>query len=105
VRRGSELAIEERWYPATVLDALLGIEDCISPSVISSPASKQSEINLSLMPQLNFLSNVLLIVLGLLLDTLRFIRISPQPRCALVAENLFLRSSGMRSPERNRIVI
>ena len=43
------------------------------------------------MPKLDFLSNVLLIVCDLLLDTLRFIRVSLRPRCALAAENLFLR--------------
>jgi hypothetical protein len=43
------------------------------------------------MPKLDFLSNVLLIVFDLLLDTLRFIRVSLQPRCALAAEKLFLR--------------
>jgi putative transposase len=46
---------------------------------------------LSLMPKLDFLSHVLLIVFDLLLDTLRFIRVSLRPRCALAAENLFLR--------------
>ena len=43
------------------------------------------------MPKLDLLSNVLLIVCDLLLDTLRFTRVSLRPRCALVAENLFLR--------------
>ncbi len=40
------------------------------------------------MPKLDFLSNVLLIVFDLLLDTLRLIRVSLRPRCALAAENL-----------------
>jgi len=43
------------------------------------------------MPKLDFLCNVLLIVFDLLLGTLRFIRVSLRPRCALAAENLFLR--------------
>jgi len=43
------------------------------------------------MPKLDFLSNVLLTMFYLLLDTLRFIRVSLRPRCALAAENLFLR--------------
>jgi len=43
------------------------------------------------MPKLDFLSNVLLIVFDPLLDTLRFIRVSLRPRCALAAENLSLR--------------
>ena len=46
---------------------------------------------LSLMPKLEFLSNVLLIVFDLLQDTQRFIRVGLRPRCALAAENLFLR--------------
>jgi putative transposase len=43
------------------------------------------------MPKLDFLSNVLLTMFGLLLDTLRFIRVSLRPQWALAAENLFLR--------------
>ena len=43
------------------------------------------------MPKLDSLSNVLLTMFDLLLDTLRFIRVSLRPRCALAAENLFLR--------------
>jgi len=43
------------------------------------------------MPQLDSLSNVLLTLFDLLLDALRFIRVSLRPRCALAAENLFLR--------------
>ena len=43
------------------------------------------------MPKLNSLSNVLLPMFDLWLDTLRFIRVSLRPRCALAAENLFLR--------------
>ncbi len=43
------------------------------------------------MPKLHSLSNVLLTIFILWLDALRFIRLSLQPRCALAAENLFLR--------------
>ena len=43
------------------------------------------------MPKLDFLSNALLTMFDLLLDTLMFIRVSLRPRCALAAENLFLR--------------
>jgi hypothetical protein len=43
------------------------------------------------MPKLDFLSKVLLTICDLLLDTLRFIRDSVRPRCALAAENLFPR--------------
>jgi putative transposase len=43
------------------------------------------------MPKLDSLSNVLLTMLDLFLDALRFIRVSLRPRCALAAENLFLR--------------
>ena len=43
------------------------------------------------MPKLDSLSNGLGTLLGLLLDTLRFIRVSLRPRYALAAENLFLR--------------
>jgi putative transposase len=43
------------------------------------------------MPKLDSLSNVLLTMFDLLLDALRFIRVSLRPRCALAAENLFLR--------------
>jgi hypothetical protein len=43
------------------------------------------------MPKLDFLPNVLLTMFDLLLDTVRFIRVSLWPLCALTAENLFLR--------------
>src|SRR5260370_7883658 len=43
------------------------------------------------MPKLVSLSNVLLTALDLLLDALRFIRLSLRPHCALADENLFLR--------------
>jgi putative transposase len=43
------------------------------------------------MPKLDFISNALLTIFDLLLDTLSFIRDSLRPRCALAAENLFLR--------------
>ena len=43
------------------------------------------------MPKLDFLSNLLLTMFDLLLDTLRFIRVSLPPRCSLAAENLYLR--------------
>ncbi len=43
------------------------------------------------MPRLDFLPNVLLTIFDLLLDPLMFIRVSLRPRCALAAENLFLR--------------
>jgi hypothetical protein len=43
------------------------------------------------MPKHDFLSNVMLIVFDLLLDTLKFVRVSLRPRWALAAENLFLR--------------
>jgi hypothetical protein len=46
---------------------------------------------MSLMPKLDSLSKVLLTMFDLLLDTLRFITVSLRPRCALAAENLFLR--------------
>lgn len=43
------------------------------------------------MPKLDSLSIVLLTVFDLWLDARRFIRLSLRPRCALSAENLFLR--------------
>jgi putative transposase len=43
------------------------------------------------MSKLDCLSSLLLSTFELLLDALRFIRLSLRPRCALVAENLFLR--------------
>jgi putative transposase len=43
------------------------------------------------MPKLNSLPHLLLTTFDLLLDALRFIRLSLQPNWALVAENLFLR--------------
>ncbi len=43
------------------------------------------------MPKLDSLSNVLLTIFILLLDALRFTKVSLRPRCALAAENLFLR--------------
>jgi len=46
---------------------------------------------LSLMAKLDSLSNVVLTMSDLLLDTLRFVRSSLRPRWALAAENLFLR--------------
>ena len=46
---------------------------------------------LSLMPNVSSLSNVLLTTFDLLLDALRFMGVSLRPRCALAAENLFLR--------------
>ena len=45
------------------------------------------------MPKLDSLSDLLLY---LLLDALRFIRLSLRPHCALAAENLFLRVGGLR---------
>jgi len=42
------------------------------------------------MPKLDSLSNLLLTALDLLLDALRFIRLSLPPHCAVAAENLFL---------------
>ena len=43
------------------------------------------------MPKVDRLFSLLLTIFDLLLDALRFIRRSLQPRCALTAENLFLR--------------
>ena len=43
------------------------------------------------MPKLDSLSNLRLTAVDLLLDALRFIRLSLRPHCALAAENLFLR--------------
>src|SRR5215469_16061081 len=43
------------------------------------------------MSKLNSLSHVVVTALDLLLDVLRFVRLSLQPRSALAAENLFLR--------------
>src|SRR5215472_13765058 len=43
------------------------------------------------MPKLNSLSNVVVTAVDLLLDALRFVQLSLQPRSALAAENLFLR--------------
>ena len=43
------------------------------------------------MPNLDCLSNLLLTILDLWLDTLRFIRVSLRPQWAIAAENLFLR--------------
>ena len=43
------------------------------------------------MPKVDRLFSLLLTIFDLLLDALRFIRLSPQPRCTLAAENLFLR--------------
>ncbi len=42
------------------------------------------------MPKLDSLSNVLLTMFDLLLDVLRFIRVSLRPLCALAAENLWV---------------
>ena len=46
---------------------------------------------LSWMPKSKPLSSRLLSILDLVLDALKFIRLSLRPRCALAAENLFLR--------------
>jgi hypothetical protein len=46
---------------------------------------------LSCMPKLRSLSELLLTIFHLLLDSLRLIGASLQPRCRLAAENLFLR--------------
>src|SRR5215467_14532216 len=43
------------------------------------------------MPKLNSLSQVVVTAVDLLLDALRFVQLSLQPRSALAAENLFLR--------------
>jgi len=43
------------------------------------------------MPKVDRLFRLLLTIFDLLLDALRFIRLSLQPRCTLAAENLFLR--------------
>jgi len=43
------------------------------------------------MPKVDRLFSLLLTIFDLLLDALRFIRHSLQPRCTLAAENLFLR--------------
>src|SRR5215469_2954806 len=43
------------------------------------------------MPKVDSLFSLLLTIFDLLLDALRFIRLSLQPRCTLAAENLFLR--------------
>ena len=43
------------------------------------------------MPKLRSLSELLLTIFHLLLDSLRLIGASLQPRCRLAAENLFLR--------------
>jgi hypothetical protein len=45
------------------------------------------------MPKLDFLLKLLLTTFDLLLDALRFIRLSLRPNSALAAENLFLRKS------------
>jgi len=47
---------------------------------------------LSWMPKVDRPFSPLLIIFGLLLDALRFIRLSVQARCTLAAENLFLRT-------------
>ena len=53
------------------------------------------------MPNLDYcLSNLLLTILDLWLDTLRFIHVCLRPQCAVAAENLFLRkqlAGGLRS--------
>ena len=43
------------------------------------------------MSKVDCLFSLLLTIFDLLLDASRFIRLSLQPRCALAAENLFLR--------------
>src|SRR5215470_19570571 len=43
------------------------------------------------MPKVDRLFSLLLTIFDLLLDALRFIRLSLHPRCTLAAENLFLR--------------
>jgi hypothetical protein len=43
------------------------------------------------MPKVDRPFSLLLTIFGLLLDALRFTRLSVQPRCTLAAENLFLR--------------
>jgi hypothetical protein len=60
----------------------------------SRPASNDdnpSGLILSWMPKVDRLFSLLLTIFDLLLDALRFIRQSLQPRCTLAAENLFLR--------------
>jgi len=52
------------------------------------------------MPKLDSLPHLLLTSFDLLLDTLRFIRLSLQPHWALAAENLFLRKQLARYLER-----
>jgi hypothetical protein len=52
------------------------------------------------MPKLDSLCNALLTILDLLLEVLRFIRVSLRPRCALAAENLFLHKVLARYLER-----
>src|SRR6516165_9267330 len=56
------------------------------------------------MPKVDRLFSLLLTIFDLLLDALRFIRLSLQPRCTLAAENLFLlgvpRSNARPAPER-----
>ncbi|PYV24468.1 MAG: hypothetical protein DMG24_11380, partial [Acidobacteria bacterium] len=46
---------------------------------------------LSWTPKIDSLSHLLLSALDLLLDALRFTRLSLRPHCALAAENLFFR--------------
>ena len=46
---------------------------------------------LSRMPKLDSLSNLLLTIFDLCLDAVRLVRLSLRRRCALAAENLFLR--------------
>jgi putative transposase len=55
---------------------------------------------LSWMPKSNPLSNRLLTIFDLLLDALKFIRLSLQPQCTLAAENLFLRKQSALYLER-----
>jgi putative transposase len=53
------------------------------------------------MPKLDSLSNLLGTLFDLLLDALSLVRVSLQPRCALAAENLFLRKQLILYMERN----
>jgi hypothetical protein len=47
------------------------------------------------MPKLHLLFGLLVTTFDLLLDSLRLIGASPQPRCRLAAENLFLRKQAL----------
>jgi hypothetical protein len=83
---GALIAFEALWaYGLLSAIILSALTDNFKPTAISGCGI------LSFMLKLNSLSALPLNTLCLLLDALRFIKLSLRPRSALAAENLFLR--------------